>query len=272
MIYQEDLDWSGYEFITKYIYENLGGDKCVEIVCYGNNCKVTGISNVKHQIDVLTKHFDGTNQYTTAIECKYWNKKVTKETIMKVASIIEDAGVDKGIVVSRLGFTTDAISFAKYKNIGIVELRIIEEDDLKGFAKISTIKSYVRRPELLQLHIKYDGENKREKSNLDDLQLRLFNDEMISLNSVVDEFKSNLKKEVPFKIIIETLGLRGTRIVDTKLNKETPINEITLIGRLIEFEVDLGFKPVDQVWMIMKSIFDEKTFHISRKGIINEIK
>lgn len=51
---KDDLDWKGYEAITKYIYETLGKKYGVKVVGYGRNFKVVGKTGVEHQIDVLT--------------------------------------------------------------------------------------------------------------------------------------------------------------------------------------------------------------------------
>jgi len=56
-------------------------------------------------------------------------EKINKDIVMKVSAIIEDTGINKGVIVSKNGFTPDGITFAKYKNIGLVELREAEEKD-----------------------------------------------------------------------------------------------------------------------------------------------
>ena len=119
----KQLDWKTYESITKYIYENLGRQAGVKVTGYGQNCKVTGRSGVPHQIDVLKTPSDGVHSYDTAIECKYWKQKVNKDTVMKLSSIMEDANISKGIIVTRSGFTKDDEDYAKFKNIGLVALR-----------------------------------------------------------------------------------------------------------------------------------------------------
>lgn len=129
MLKKNNLDWKTYEAITKYIYEALGKKSGVEVLSYGNDSKVLGKSGVNHQIDILTSHSDGIHSYKTAIECKYWKEKISKEIVMKVSEIIEDAGISKGVIVSKNGFTKDGFNFAKYKNIGLVELRELGEKD-----------------------------------------------------------------------------------------------------------------------------------------------
>jgi hypothetical protein len=113
------LDWKKYEAIAKYIYETLGKQSGVKIKGYGSNCWVTGKSGVAHQIDILATHSDGIHEYQTAIECKYWKEKINKDIVMKVYDITEDAGLNKGVIVSRSGFTQDGIEYAKYRNIGL---------------------------------------------------------------------------------------------------------------------------------------------------------
>lgn len=117
------MNWEIYEETVKNIYEVLGASKGVKIECYGNSCKCTGKSGVKHQIDVLTVHTDGLHDYKTSIECKYWNKKINKDIVMKAWGIRQDCNLQKGVIVSKIGLTPDAIKFAKYYDIGLVELR-----------------------------------------------------------------------------------------------------------------------------------------------------
>src|ERR1700741_4596933 len=94
-----NLDWKTYESITKYIYESLGSKAGVKVLGHGSNCKVLGKSGVDHQIDILTSHSDGIHSYRTAIECKYWKEKISKETEMKLSNFIEDTGIEKGVIV-----------------------------------------------------------------------------------------------------------------------------------------------------------------------------
>jgi Restriction endonuclease len=123
------MEWQNYESVVKYIYERLGISSGIRMVGHGSSCRVTGKSGVNHQIDVLTEHSDGVHTYNTAIECKYWQSRVDKAPVTKLAEILEDAGIEKGVIVSKAGFTDDAVLFAKYKNIGLVELRAPVDDD-----------------------------------------------------------------------------------------------------------------------------------------------
>jgi hypothetical protein len=50
------------------------------------------------------------------------------------------------------------------------------------------------------------------------------------------------------------------------------IDGITYTGqlRIIDSNENLKFKLVDEVWLIMKSIFNNRTFTISENGLIKE--
>jgi len=118
------MDWNTYEETTKTIYQTLGNEDNVSIECFGRKCKCTGKSGVKHQLDVFTSHKTGLKDYKTYIECKHWKtKKIDKDVVMKVSSIVEDCNLDKGIIVTINEFTPDAVKYAKSKNIGLVQLR-----------------------------------------------------------------------------------------------------------------------------------------------------
>ncbi len=276
------MDWKEYEAITKYIYETLGRERGVKIVGYGSKCKVPGKSGTTHQIDVLTSHSDGIHEYQTAIECKYCNQKINKEVIMKVAGIIKDAGINKGVVVSKLGFTKDCISVAKYENIGLVELRKIEKQDWKGqstkpsFPIMSgLIKTFAVRRRPLITNIKIDAVDNipiPEKFNANQMVLKLSDGKVIDLNKYFDAFKNELHDQEPQKEIKKSYEFKDSILINRITKAETPINGFTLTGMLTvkNFDQTRKFEIVDKVFMIMKSLFEKKSFSISEWGVIKE--
>ena len=190
------LDWQTYEEVVKHIYQTLGREKGVKILGHGKDCKLTGKSNVTHQIDVLTGHSDGIHEYKTAIECKYWKENVNKDIIMKIAEIIEDTGIDKGVIVSKNGYTEDAVSFAKYKNIGLVELREMSEEDWRGRPRVYDIKSTIQRPEITRIKFLPSLFNKptveSELAQTDSIVVHLYSGERRTLDSYLQSFREEL--------------------------------------------------------------------------------
>lgn len=271
------MDWKEYEEITKYIYETLGKANGIKIECCGNDCKLVGKSNVTHQIDVLTSHSDGLHSYKTIVECKYWDESINKDIIMKVAEIVEDTGVNKGVIVSKKGFTPDAISFAKYKNIGLVELREPTEDDWKGRVKNIQIEMNILSPQItgLQLILIEGAEPniKAGKINTEYLEIRHSDGKLESIKKYVKKFNAELCNKKENEEIEKVFDFEsGTKIIHKATGSETEIKGLKFNGFLRIAKQTIDIKGEDHILMIMKAIFENKTFTITKDGQINERK
>lgn len=278
---ENNLDWKEYEAITKYIYETLGKEYGVTIVGYGHKCKVQGKSGNFHQIDVLTMQSNGQQQARTAIECKYLKKKITKDTVMKVYCIINDAQIEKGIIVSKSGFTKDAVDYAREYNIGLVELRELQEKDLHETPKKIDIgdlqlnvKTIITRPLILNIDI---GNNQsieiRNELDYYNYSVILENQTKVPLIKYVKEFRNevNLKNKKAEKIT-KHYATPNAILSNRHNTTSLEISGITFTGQLVEIDAskNLNFRLVDQVWLIMKSIFEERVFTFSESGLIAE--
>ncbi len=277
------LDWKTYESITKYIYENLGRQEGVVVKGYGVNCKVKGKSGVAHQIDVLTAHNDQGLTYHTAIECKYWKEKVDKDVVMKLASIMEDAEISKGIIVSRSGFTKDGQDYAKFKNIGIVVLREWDEKDEAetpkefeyGILQVN-MNIKVTGPKILQIDL---GRNRfldvQDEFDLFNYYIELKDNKRVAFYDYITDFRleiaSNKRLEVE---TTKNYKIPESRIFRRGIPEGIELEEIKIIGKLTERDESkkLEYSLVDKVWLIMKSLFDNKQFSFSELGIIVEHK
>ena len=275
------LDWIKYESVTKYIYETLGKEYGVTIVGYGSNFKITGKSGVKHQIDVLTQQTAGTLITRTAIECKYLNKKITKDVVFKLSGIINDAEIEKGIIVSRSGFTRDAIAQARNLNIGLVELREIEDKDFAENPRQIEIADLDIRVGVLKTApeiIKIDIGNNRTieiKDELDYYDFRIIKQEgsTLPLINLVNDFRIEVSEQNRmYEIITKKYDTFNSTLLNRKTKESFSIDEVFFVGRLTKKDLSksLMFTLVDEVWLIMKSIFDERTFSFSENGLIKE--
>jgi hypothetical protein len=269
------MEWKKYEEITKHIYEELGKNSGVKIVCFGSECKIVGKSTVTHQIDVLTSYTDGIHTYKTAIECKYWDKNVNKDTIMKVAEIVEDAQINKGVIVSKQGFTPDAISYAKYKNIGLIELREFREEDWQGRLRNISFKTLLLNPKLTGLDIGIDKETSPTlhagKTTIGLLNIKYPSGNIENLSKLADEFIKEVCKLDEGETFEKTYQFeKGTLIIDSHTTAYAEITEIKLKGLLEISESVTEIKGEDQVLMIMRSIFEEKSFTLFKDGEIRE--
>ena len=279
----DDLNWQDYEELVRDIQKALGQDEGVAIECSGRKCKVLGQSGIRHQIDVLTKHRSELRECVTAIECKLWNKKVGLPVIMKVAGVIDDARLDRGIVVSKLGFTRPARQFAKYKRIGLVELRKPLDEDWEG--------------RIQEIH----GTITFEQPIIEDLSLALTAPESwieerglqegrMSLTHVFDEIRieipshgtRSLKEIVSERQEEETdndeyhISFPEDSTVSVPNYSEHPVNgcQITGVSFRVRFSPpivhELVIRAMDHIYMIMESQFDGRRYTISTRGEIIE--
>ncbi len=277
------LDWKTYESITKYIYETLGKQSGVTIKGYGSSCKVKGKSGTSHQIDVITSHTEGSHTYETAIECKYWKKKVSKDIVMKLVQILEDTGISKGIIVSKSGFTRDGIQYAKHTNIEIVHLREYEDKDLQGSSKkidIGTlnlnIKIHRTRPEITSIDI---GDNRKieikDEFDYFDFTIILKNGNQVAFYDYVNDFRKQINRlNDKTKPLTGKYKVPESKLLNRQTGEKVDLDDILFTGQLTESDDDrhLKYTIVDKVWLLMKSIFEERTFSFSENGIIIEHK
>jgi len=278
-----NLDWKTYESITKYIYETLGKSRGVTIKGYGSSCIVKGKSGASYQIDVLTSHSDGLHSYETAIECKYWKEKVNKDIVLKLSGTLEDVGLSKGVIVSKSGFSPDCIAVAKYHNIGLVQLREAVDNDFNDNPRELEIgqlqfnmKMVVRRPEILSV-VTDGGYLLKAQDYFDFLDYGIISetDDRIPLINYVDAFRkeiSQINREL--ELITKRFDFPNRSLYNRRTQSSIKINYIIFTGQLRKSDESRNFKItiVDQVWLIMKSIFEDRTFSFSESGVILEHK
>jgi hypothetical protein len=277
------LDWKKYESITKYIYETLGKHSGVKVKGHGQNCKVTGKSGISHQIDVLTAHSDGIHSYDTAIECKYLKQKVNKDVVMKLVQILDDTDIAKGIIVSKSGFTRDGMEYAKFKGIGLVHLREYEEKDADeapqqidiGILNLD-LKIHITRPQILSIDI---GDNRKieikEEYDYFGYLVIYPNGSHRSFYDFVNDFRFEIKRvNKKNGIFTGKYKVPACKLVNRQTKDEFNLDEIIFTGQLIDIDDNrnLKYTIVDKVWLLMKSIFEERMFSFSENGIIIEHK
>lgn len=269
------MNWRSYEETVKEIYAVLGKSAGVEIEGWGPTCKVRGKSGVDHQVDVLTTFSDGIHKYRTAIECKYWNKKVPKDVISKLVSIVEDASIDKGVVVSRMGFTADATTYAEFMNIGLVELRKPADKDWDG--KIKNIHFSIHfsahRPYNFEIIQKLDF-TAREKRNV---ELTISTDRTFVETpgthpmSLLELINAELKDH-PDEGQHHLEFAAGTllSVPDEQINVHIEAIRFMVAHETSETQFDIYGE--DLVFMIMESLFEGRRFIIAPDGTVRQVE
>jgi len=276
---KNELDWEEYEAITQYIYGALGEKYGIKVAGYGRNCKVTGKSGITYQIDVLTEQPAGEKINRTAIECKFLKEKVTNDTVMKLQCIMEDTGIESGIIVCKTGFTRDTLIYAEHKGIKLVELREVGEND-RDFEKAFEIG-------ILELHINAIvsrgvvtsisfGENTIAVAGEEDMialhHVKLYdaNGNTISLSEFLGEFSNELQRRGELlKTTTITYALNQTLFLRQR-NNDIAFEKIAITGFFAKIDKSSkkSFQLTDQVWMIMNELFDQRNLTLSKSGLI----
>jgi len=274
------LDWKDYEEITKFIYEMLGAGYGIKIRSFGSKSKIQGKSGVKHQIDVLTEQINGDKIILTAIECKFLKKKVTKEVVMKLSETMRDADISSGIIVTTTGFTPDTLTFADHLGIKLVELREVGQDDTNGGQiDVGTLEVNLgvtlTRPKITSIDF-----GSVQITDQDELMMLRFPGHAIirtpdGRKIAFDQFVNTYCKEVGKREqLLKTITLafphvKG-KLIRNYSDTEVEIEKMEFSGFLVESDESTkkSFQLVDQVWMIMKEIFEENTFKLSKSGLL----
>ena len=285
------MNWQSYEELVKDIYEKLGASGGIRILCWGPTCKVQGKSGVSHQIDVLASHSDGVHEYRTAIECKYWKKKVNKDPIAKLSAILDDTHIEKGVMVSQSGFTSDAKGFARSRNISLVELRSPLDADWEGLIRDIHIDLRIVMPEVYDYEfIQEDLEGKGKSVQVQALTSEVFfhtaDDRSISLHKLTNSIPSTSGYEI---VNTDALGFQWVELSSSEDEGKSfavrfpegttlsfPTSDARAKIREFRFKVryDIATENIaiygeDYVSLVMYAIFEDRKFAISPDGAIH---
>ena len=283
---EREMNWQSYEELIKYIYEQLGKSSDVEILGWGPSCKIQGKYGEDYQIDVLTSHSDGVHTYKTAIECKFWNKKVGKDPISKLLTIIEETEIGKGVIVSKLGFTRGAQLFADRKNISLVELREPVDSDWDGLIKDIHVNLVYCMDEIYDVEINLEGnKNKESKLIIPSYDVYVYiNKKSALLNdilkNVVNANTSDIDTDLSDFFRIEECSQKNEeKTCDLKFSENATlafpgdegkykIRKMRFKVRQIEHKNVIEIHGEDYVSMIMDVVFENKKFVINKDGTV----
>lgn len=279
----DDVCWQDYEELVKDIHEVLGRDSGIAIECWGSKCRVEGLLGEFHQIDVLTRHTDGLYEYKTAIECKYWDEKVGRDVVMKLAQIIQDAKLNKGVVVSKMGFTDPAKVYAQSHHIDLVELRKPMDKDWEGYIREVRFSLTVDLPP--NFDVRLQVAIPKERPDREAIRKALGNVSVRAERFFVDvpgqeskPFRELIVAEVRAQPNEETYVLHFPvgSVLTNPDNPEHPLCGCVITGASVEMKQrqplveEVVIRMDNHIYMIMESVFDGRRFTITKDGEIRE--
>lgn len=76
-----------------------------------------GRSGNAHELDVVARRSDALTEYVTVVEAKSWEARVGKDVVAKLAYVLADLAMHKGIIAAPGGFTSGATTAAQQLGI-----------------------------------------------------------------------------------------------------------------------------------------------------------
>ena len=101
--------WRDYQERAAYYFRILGMDASVDEHVIG--------ARGQHDVDVVVRTSQAGIGQTWIVECKCWQRAVSKVHVAALANIVQDIGADRGFLLSEAGFQEGAKKLASFSNI-----------------------------------------------------------------------------------------------------------------------------------------------------------
>ena len=271
----EQITWQDYERLVKDIYETLGQATGVEIECWGAKCRIKDRDGIFRQIDVVTKHSDGVNQYRTLISCKNWERKIGSAHVTEMAKLIDDTDANKGVIVSAKGFSLPAKKKAEANGIGLVELRRPMDRDWEGLIRRVHIRIVMTMPHITDLRLNLKAEDTVAKgtySDFADARKMIIKESDQSTRSLAEILEPVMNTAAEGEQQIEFPP--GT-VIENEDDQEWMGNGCPI--RSLEFKLEhsvsenqVAVDAADNVYMVMEAVFEGRKFAITNDGELVE--
>ena len=126
-------DWLEYQEEVAGLFRSLGLSAVTDQ-------SVQGVRTA-HNVDVVVRSKLAGIDQLWLIECKRWNRPVSKSTVLTLRSIVDDTGADRGIMMAESGYQSGAVEAARHTNItltSMADLKVSLSEEI-GMAKLRSI-------------------------------------------------------------------------------------------------------------------------------------
>jgi hypothetical protein len=108
------MTWNEYQEAIAQFFRQLGYQAVT-------NQRVKGV-RATHDIDVLVTLNSSAVESLWVVECKLWNRAITKQCVLTLQQIVADVGADRGFLLSESGFQAGAVDATLSSNITLTTL------------------------------------------------------------------------------------------------------------------------------------------------------
>ena len=265
------MDDKEYEATTAALYQAMGEGSGITIEGFGSSCRIQGKSGSWYQIDVLTKQSNGLQTVRTAIECKYWQKRVIRNVVANLITTLEDTNIEKGVIVSKEGFTSGAIALAKQRNISLVEMREPNDADWEGKTKTIHIMLHVSSPEFYDVEFTQPshqaGNSVQLSASAQDLTINEPENEPKTLDQILN---AAVSPATPPDHIFEVRFPTGTTMHIVGFDKHPIVEALRFKVRHHVHEREIVIDGAQAIRLIVKEVFEDRQFNIGHDWRIVE--
>ena len=139
-----------YELLVRDLHQSLLSTSLVRSIAVQHNAKIRGKSGAFHQIDVYWEFEVAGVKYKTCVECKHYNRNVSKSAVATFVAILQDIGNATGVFVTTVGYQPGAMAMAA---AGSIRLLVVNH-----LLKSVSIQSHFLIPDTMITNLKYDND------------------------------------------------------------------------------------------------------------------
>lgn len=121
-----------YELLTKAVYQAILRNEGEHNIEVKHNTSIKGRSGVEHQVDVSWKFKKAGVEHHVLIECKNYATSLTLEKVRNFFAVQHDVGNCQAVMVTKTGYQSGVVDFAKFYGISLKLLRKPTKDDWEG--------------------------------------------------------------------------------------------------------------------------------------------
>ena len=265
------MDDKEYEAAVAALYEVLGESLNPKIE-YGANCRRKGKSGSSYQIDVLIETSNGLQTMRTAVECKHWQKKVDRKIVGYLIAILKDTDIEKGVIVSKEGFTRGATALAKENNISLMEMREPRESDWEGVIREITLTLNCSVPEPYEFEVMQPVRDRKKLAvslNVTEATVEEPGESPADLMQILtNELNSEPREDRTAEIIFA----EGTLIEVAGFDRKIEMEGIRFKIKYHRWTEETTVKADETIRMIVRDVFEGRRFNIGYDGQVTEVQ
>lgn len=230
----EPKSWQELQYYVGQLFTECGFETEIS--------KVVDLVRGKKEIDVYTQDVFSEYRPIILVECKFWNKPISQETIHSFRTVIADFGANLGFIVSKKGFQKGSYKAAEKTNIRLVSLEELEAEYYVKW-KQSMARKYSPISDRLFPYWDYPGKQPNDGGTIDWEKQQLVHAAYrpicsIGLSDFTEEgFKRNYPIKVP--VINNDLIVIDERIIKNNReyfdfveeNKDKALNHFKILYR-----------------------------------------